>query len=577
MSGSYRNFIYRVVVLAFFLILLFNLIILLSPSPYFYGYSRPGFDPYEFWVEDLSKNRVPVEYSVLENESLGYAGTLLVREKIGYPMYIDDYAVDIVGDLFYPLNYSEYDELHGVLLIHGIYGDRSSMIRFAKEFASRGFVALAIDAAGHGESGFAYKSKDMFLAPIDDENIKASLLYQVYLSAYVGIEVISTLGLDRFRIYDIGVVGVSMGGLTSFMVAALNEKVSYAVPIIAAGQLSSAIYSGGVANALIPPYMDIDRLKNNSIYLDPLYFARRIRVPILVIFGTHDEFFTIEGLINTVENLGTRNYYIKLNPNSGHTVTEEDISTMMAFIENIVFKEELPDKPELDMSYWGVISLADVDKPENYSAAVYWRIAAPGFPWIKIDGDPVFVPTFTPVEIVGEVKDPDGDLILSTNILYIDPRLSLAYIAVSITVIIGFSIKIWENVSTKWIVAKYTCLLLLMLSLVLPISIYPGRFFVNILQLIERFGASLQLLWNEALVIYALFILVTTSFMFENLQRVLYIGSSIVLIIFSIVNVYIQYVALGMAGFSVFLVPLLSIIPLIIGSIIIYKMYEYHI
>lgn len=66
---------------------------------------------------------------------------------------ISDIGFDICGLLYRPCEASSNNPLPAVVLVHGISSSKESMSSIALELARNGFVALTIDAVGHGDSG----------------------------------------------------------------------------------------------------------------------------------------------------------------------------------------------------------------------------------------------------------------------------------------------------------------------------------------------------------------------------------------------------------------------------------------
>lgn len=575
MTWNSGNLLFRLVLGILIFIISTNFIVFVSPSPQRFSRMIPSQNPYDVWKEDIAKNMGPINYVVLSNTSEKYENIVIIREKIEFPMHIEDQTIKIVGELVYPADYYQYrNNLHGILLVHGIYSDREMMMPIAKKLVAEGFVVLAIDAAGHGESEFAFKPRDQFIPPVDDKNIKASLLYQVYLSGVTGISVLETLSKERFNFKTIGVMGISMGGLTAYMVAALDDRVAYTISMIAAGELSYAIYSGGVANALIPPDMDISRLEELDVALDPYYFADRINVPILITYSTHDEFFPLEGLVDTVKRLNTDRCYLKINPNLDHDVKEEDIDVAIEFIKKTVRNTVFVSKVKVNTVYLGLISIHEVEHPSNYDVALYWKAAIPGFPWIKSGGRIAVLPTLFPINYFAEARSPDNRIVITTVPEKINPDYSYIYLLVSLLISILIIYKVDKEQDPRWLAGKYLAFFLLLVSLVMPVAIYPDRFMVNMFHVLERFGTRYQLFIHESTYVLTALVLLSFSFSLENLQRLVYTVLSAGFMVLMALDYYMVNVAMGVAGFKPWIIPLTSIFPLILGNIILHVFYR---
>jgi pimeloyl-ACP methyl ester carboxylesterase len=63
-----------------------------------------------------------------------------------------DSGVDLGATVYEPPGASADDPAPAVVLIHGYTGERGTMTSFATELADRGYVAVAVDQPGHGES-----------------------------------------------------------------------------------------------------------------------------------------------------------------------------------------------------------------------------------------------------------------------------------------------------------------------------------------------------------------------------------------------------------------------------------------
>lgn len=115
-----------------------------------------------------------------------------------------------------------------VLVLHGTRGRKEGMDSLLRELASRGFVACATDARHHGE-----------LAKLDYEEaiIRAyrsgqghPWLYETVTDTLRALDYLQTRPeIDGERI---GMMGISMGGMNTWLTAAADPRVKVAVPCI---------------------------------------------------------------------------------------------------------------------------------------------------------------------------------------------------------------------------------------------------------------------------------------------------------------------------------------------------------
>ena len=113
----------------------------------------------------------------------------------------------VVAKLFRPKDATASNPLPAVLNMHGYQNDKDVQGPFSIELARRGFVVLATDALGHGDSGGGLNLGSWFADPtyvMGNETALAWLIEQPYVDAE-----------------HIGVTGHSMGGMNAVKLPAL--------------------------------------------------------------------------------------------------------------------------------------------------------------------------------------------------------------------------------------------------------------------------------------------------------------------------------------------------------------------
>ncbi|NVM19262.1 MAG: alpha/beta hydrolase [Candidatus Lokiarchaeota archaeon] len=116
-------------------------------------------------LKDFRKNKAAVVFCVLVVVILFSAimssafqnnfGTIDVR----IVMFNDDEGERIVGKLYRPLTATSGDPAPGILGLHGYNNDKDVERPAAIELAKAGFVVLALDQLGHGDSSGGYRSE----------------------------------------------------------------------------------------------------------------------------------------------------------------------------------------------------------------------------------------------------------------------------------------------------------------------------------------------------------------------------------------------------------------------------------
>ncbi len=489
----------------------------------------------QLWDEDLPKAISDTSYERLSSSRTVFNGVELTEIEIRFPLRVGEETIQIYGTIYKPTNIKE--GVPGIVLVHGIWGNRSQVTPWAKMAAYRGYVSLAIDAAGHGQSGFAYRSKGGFLPPVDFESPRASLLYQVYLSTVRAVSVLYGLPeVDQKRIF---VTGVSMGGLASYAAAYLDPRVRAAAPIIASGGFTFMVQCGGVANALVTPSATIE--SGYFGFVDPIYLAERGgETSIYIVHTTHDEFFPLEGLLETIER-HRGHAVVYLMANTRHTVKdpEELLNSVLRFFER-VSSGEAPEEPRVSVTELWPVSYVAVEG-EGELMGLYWRPAMAGFPWIR--GSPPVIPTLYPVQVYAIFKTEDG-ILVSSN-LYVSGFLTAPLYAILYFLIL---LHLFTRLELGFARALGYTLLVAAFSLIssAAVLIYPGRFQASILTTAERYGVvsglikllPLSVLLPPVMIAGSLIIRPTT-----RSRKLLRIGVMAVGILPSILSMLIAHVA----------------------------------
>jgi dienelactone hydrolase len=131
-----------------------------------------------------------------------------------------------------------------VICLHGTGGNKEGMEEFLMKLSKAGFMAVAIDARYHGEriSGGAHGSNE-YAAAITKAWQNKDTAHQEHPFLYDTV-------YDLWRLTDylitrsdvnaarIGMTGVSMGGIETWMAASVDPRIKVIVPIIAAQSFS---------------------------------------------------------------------------------------------------------------------------------------------------------------------------------------------------------------------------------------------------------------------------------------------------------------------------------------------------
>jgi predicted esterase len=124
---------------------------------------------------------------------------------------------------------SDQERHPAVIVLHGTGGKKEEQMDWLKDLAGRGFVAVAIDARYHGERGDPAKYNAAIAQAFADG--KSHPLY--YDEVWDQMRLIDYLQtrpqIDPKRI---GMIGISKGGIESWLTAAVDPRVACVVPCI---------------------------------------------------------------------------------------------------------------------------------------------------------------------------------------------------------------------------------------------------------------------------------------------------------------------------------------------------------
>ncbi|MDR3632258.1 MAG: alpha/beta fold hydrolase [Isosphaeraceae bacterium] len=124
-----------------------------------------------------------------------------------------------------------------VLALHGTGGSKDGMRSWLNELARHGFLAVAIDARYQGARSGGAKGAEAYVAAItrawrtpDGQPREHPFYYDTCWDIWRTLDYLESRGdVDPKRI---GVIGVSMGGIETWLAAAVDERIAVAVPAI---------------------------------------------------------------------------------------------------------------------------------------------------------------------------------------------------------------------------------------------------------------------------------------------------------------------------------------------------------
>lgn len=196
--------------------------------------------------------------------------------------------------------------LPGVILVHGGTGHADPI--WVIDWAKRGYAALAMDLSGCGPDRRTLPNS----IPTDDYTDYDLNYHMVANTILAHSLLLSFKEIDREKT---AVVGISIGGQVTYIVACVDKRFKAAVPIYGCGYLYD--------NSLLSERLSQMEKKKRDKWIkhfDPSSYIESIKIPILFVAGTRDEYYPMDSYVRTLQRYkGVSNYCI--NPEIEHSQT----------------------------------------------------------------------------------------------------------------------------------------------------------------------------------------------------------------------------------------------------------------
>lgn len=201
-----------------------------------------------------------------------------------------------------------------VILIHG--GGGKAFAEWAKLWADRGYVALAMDLAGKGPDGTPLPDggpdqTDLYKLPAKRGEIKDLWTYHAVAACVRGVSLVSSFPeVDADRV---GVTGISWGGYLTCIVSGVDDRLKFSIPVYGCGYLAdNSVWLRHFA--AMPPDWRTDWLKN----FDPSSHLAKARVPMLFVNGTNDFAYPLDSYQKSYRLVPNRLTCVTVNMPHGH-------------------------------------------------------------------------------------------------------------------------------------------------------------------------------------------------------------------------------------------------------------------
>jgi dienelactone hydrolase len=117
-----------------------------------------------------------------------------------------------------------------VIALHGTGGSKTNMLPLCRQLAERGFIAIAIDGRYHGERSSVKGAYDAAILRAYHEPGEHPFFYDTVWDVMRLVDYLETR--DDVDPKRIGLVGISKGGIETYLAAAADTRIAAAVPCI---------------------------------------------------------------------------------------------------------------------------------------------------------------------------------------------------------------------------------------------------------------------------------------------------------------------------------------------------------
>jgi len=128
-------------------------------------------------------------------------------------------------------------KIPAVIMLHGTGGSKEQMRPWLEEFAGRGWLAVAIDARYHGDRANGKKGSDAYNEAITkawrtpkEQPQEHPFYYDTVWDLWRLVDYLNTR--PDVDAKNIAMVGISMGGIQTWLAASVDERVKVIIPLI---------------------------------------------------------------------------------------------------------------------------------------------------------------------------------------------------------------------------------------------------------------------------------------------------------------------------------------------------------
>jgi dienelactone hydrolase len=229
-----------------------------------------------------------------------------------------------------------------MVLVHG--GGGKAFRDWAEHWASRGYVALAMDTAGSGPNGplpdgGPGQGDDTKFRDFTDKEASDMWTYHAVSAVIRGVSLVAALPEVNHR--RIGITGISWGGYLTCIVAGLDDRLRVAVPVYGCGFLGDDSVWKATSLAKMRPEARACWLRD----FDPSQYLGGVNCPILFLNGSNDFAYPLDSYRASYRLVPPRfrHVCVVLNLPHGHIWTFNEVDV---FVDSVLC--DGPPLPRLD-------------------------------------------------------------------------------------------------------------------------------------------------------------------------------------------------------------------------------------
>ena len=198
---------------------------------------KPAAEVKASFLAMLDRPKVPLDVQADPAETDAKTGFTVERLSFASEKKADGAIERVPVSIVRPTKAGESGKRPAVIALHGTGGNKEGMKPWLDQLASRGVVGVAIDARYHGDRSGGAKGSAAYVAAITrawktrtGEPREHPFYYDTCWDLWRTLDYLETRSdVDPSRI---GMIGISMGGIETWLAGAVDSRIKVAVPAI---------------------------------------------------------------------------------------------------------------------------------------------------------------------------------------------------------------------------------------------------------------------------------------------------------------------------------------------------------